>query len=78
MFLAEIEADVDFPDEDIDPKSQHEYACRILRQMSTDSDIGLLATYSSKSKNLPLAFESPLVGKPNVGKSSLIQCDFAT
>lgn len=66
--LAEIEADVDFPEEDIDPKSQQKMLSNI-EQISTTAQ-ALLATYSQNQK-ISSGFRIALVGKPNVGKSSL-------
>jgi tRNA modification GTPase len=66
--LAEIEADVDFPEEDIDPKTQLKMLSNIQEISKTTQ--GLLATYSQNQK-ISSGFRIALVGKPNVGKSSL-------
>lgn len=66
--LAEIEADVDFPDEDIDPKSQSKMIGQIVSM--SDQAKQLLATFNQNQK-IASGFRIALVGKPNVGKSSL-------
>ncbi len=66
--LAEIEADVDFPDERINPKSQD----KMINQIKTIAfeTKQLLATFNQNQK-IATGFRIALVGKPNVGKSSL-------
>lgn len=66
--LAEIEADVDFPEEKIDVQSQEKILQRILAlgQMAKQ----LLSTYQQNQK-IHSGYRVVLVGKPNVGKSSL-------
>ena len=66
--LAEIEADVDFPEEDIDPKTQAKLLSSIQKIQTTTHS--LLETYSQNQK-ISSGFRIALVGKPNVGKSSL-------
>lgn len=66
--LAEIEADVDFPEEDIDPKSQAHLLEKI--QTMVQKAKALLNTYGQNQK-IATGFRIALVGKPNVGKSSL-------
>ncbi|MEZ4846122.1 MAG: tRNA uridine-5-carboxymethylaminomethyl(34) synthesis GTPase MnmE [Bdellovibrionota bacterium] len=66
--LAEIEADVDFPEEDIDPKSQAKLLSSIQNISATTHS--LLSTYNQNQK-ISSGFRIALVGKPNVGKSSL-------
>jgi tRNA modification GTPase len=66
--LAEIEADVDFPDEEID----HESRKTLINQISTiqQTTAGILQTYQRNQK-IHSGYRVALVGKPNVGKSSL-------
>lgn len=66
--LAEIEADVDFPDEDIDPKVQTTMIGQI--ESMTKQTQALLSTFAQNQK-IASGFRIALVGKPNVGKSSL-------
>jgi tRNA modification GTPase len=66
--LAEIEANIDFPDEDIDPKSQMTMLSKIENMSLTAT--AMLATYAQNQK-ISSGFRIVLVGKPNVGKSSL-------
>ena len=66
--LAEIEADVDFPDEDIDPKSQSKMIGQI--ESMIDQSKQLLSTFAQNQK-IASGFRIALIGKPNVGKSSL-------
>lgn len=66
--LAEIEANIDFPEEDIDPKSQMTMLSNIEKMSQTATS--LLATYTQNQK-ISSGFRIALVGKPNVGKSSL-------
>ncbi len=66
--LAEIEANIDFPDEDIDPKSQMNMLSNIEKMSQTA--VSMLTTYTQNQK-IASGFRIALVGKPNVGKSSL-------
>lgn len=66
--LAEIEANIDFPDEDIEPKNQIRLLS-MIDQMLMESKF-LLETYNQNQK-IASGFRIALVGKPNVGKSSL-------
>jgi len=67
--LAEIEAQVDFPEEDIDP---------ILKNRLIDSTneliskiLALLSTYE-EGRIIKYGINTAIIGKPNVGKSSLL------
>lgn len=67
--LAEIEAQVDFPEEDIDPVLKEEIIGRIsnlIKQMDR-----LLVTYE-EGRILRYGVYTAILGKPNVGKSSLL------
>ncbi len=66
--LAEIEADVDFPEEKIDVQSQEKILQRIQSLEQTAKQ--LLSTYQQNQK-IHSGYRVVLVGKPNVGKSSL-------
>lgn len=67
--LAEIEAQVDFPEEDLDPVIKEEIAGRIsslIKQMER-----LISTYE-EGRILKHGVYTAILGKPNVGKSSLL------
>ncbi|MDE0634810.1 MAG: tRNA uridine-5-carboxymethylaminomethyl(34) synthesis GTPase MnmE [Candidatus Poribacteria bacterium] len=66
--LAEIEASIDFPDEDLDfmkvgPQLQ---AARVVQ-----SDLGQLLETASEGRLIKEGVNAAILGKPNVGKSSL-------
>ncbi|MGE5444713.1 MAG: tRNA uridine-5-carboxymethylaminomethyl(34) synthesis GTPase MnmE [Ignavibacteriales bacterium] len=67
--LAEIEAHVDFPEEDIDPFVREgiaQHLTRLVEEMDK-----LLATYE-KGRIIKHGVYTAILGKPNVGKSSLL------
>ena len=66
---AHLEAFIDFPEEDIDPKVG-EGLCKALREQST-LIAGLLAT-ADQGRILREGVRTVIFGKPNVGKSSLL------
>jgi tRNA modification GTPase len=67
--LAEIESQVDFPEEDIDPLVKKDL---ISRTESLITDIlSLLATYE-EGRIIKYGVITTILGKPNVGKSSLL------
>jgi len=67
--LAEVEAQVDFPEEDIDPIVK-EAMIKRTRELIERMD-GLLATYE-EGRILKHGVYTAILGKPNVGKSSLL------
>ncbi len=67
--LAEIEAQVDFPEEDIDPIVK-ERVIRHLQELTGEMD-KLLATYE-EGRIIKHGVYTAILGKPNVGKSSLL------
>lgn len=67
--LAEVEAQVDFPEEDIDPIVKNELTRRItglIRNLES-----LLSTYD-EGRIIKYGVKTAILGKPNVGKSSLL------
>lgn len=67
--LAEIESQVDFPEEDIDPLIKQD---TIIKTRSLISEIkDLIATYE-EGKIMKYGVATTILGKPNVGKSSLL------
>jgi tRNA modification GTPase len=67
--LAEVEAQVDFPEEDIDPIVK-DAMTRRLTDLTTNMD-HLLATYE-EGRIIKYGVYTAILGKPNVGKSSLL------
>lgn len=67
--LAVLEAHIDFPEEDIDPASQHQISLRIDDAYSRIDR--LIASFES-GRVLREGVSVLLVGKPNAGKSSLL------
>ncbi len=67
--LAEIEAHVDFPEEDIDQFVREEMIQRLARLVE-EMD-GLLSTYE-EGRIIKHGVYTAILGKPNVGKSSLL------
>ena len=67
--LAEIESQVDFPEEDIDPIRKDDI---VMRTEGLIDDISyLLATYD-EGRIIKYGVTTTILGKPNVGKSSLL------
>ncbi|GBD38931.1 tRNA modification GTPase MnmE [bacterium HR37] len=67
--LAEIEAQVDFPEEDIDPILKEEISRRIKTTLEELQK--LLSTYE-EGRIIKYGVYTAILGKPNVGKSSLL------
>lgn len=67
--LAEIESQVDFPEEDIDPIIKKDITTRTKGLISSIN--GLLSTYE-EGRILKYGVATTILGKPNVGKSSLL------
>lgn len=67
--LAQIEADIDFPDEDIEPESHRQVRDRLH---STSSALDHLLETAREGRLLREGVTVVLVGPPNVGKSSLM------
>ncbi len=66
---AYVEAFIDFPEEDIPERTQTELACE-LQALSSDMEV-LGATFS-QGKVYREGMRTAIIGKPNVGKSSLL------
>ena len=73
--LAEIEASIDFPDEDLD-------FMKVETQLQTaravQSDIMQLLTSASEGQIIKEGVNVAILGKPNVGKSSLFNALLTT
>ena len=68
-FLAEIEANIDFPEEDISPETIE----AIKRKMQTVLDeLNLILSTFDYGKIIKEGFKVLICGKPNAGKSSLL------
>jgi tRNA modification GTPase len=67
--LAEVEAQVDFPEEDIDPIVKEAMEKRITELIERMDE--LLATYE-EGRIIKYGVYTAILGKPNVGKSSLM------
>ena len=67
--LAHIEAHIDFPDEDISPTSRDQLTTDLTRIIA---DLKVLADTSNEGKLLRNGISIAILGRPNVGKSSLM------
>ena len=65
----QIEAHIDFPDEDIDPQNLHEFSDRLK---NLHHDLQSLKLAANEGAQLNRASNVVLIGEPNVGKSSLL------
>ena len=66
---AHVEASIDFPEEDIDPADARDMERRL--SVIADKLQSLISTYN-EGKLYRLGVKTTIVGKPNVGKSSLL------
>ena len=67
--LANLEARIDFPDQDVEPEDKKEILSQ-MNQVQRDLE-GLISTYE-EGKILQEGLNVVIIGKPNVGKSSLL------
>ena len=67
--IASVEAGIDFPEEDIETQSGGPLAREIV---ALAEDVALLQTSFAAGRILRDGFATAIVGKPNVGKSSLL------
>lgn len=67
--LAEVEAQVDFPEEDIDPIVKDSITARI---QDIIAGLGELIDSYDEGRILKYGVSTAIIGKPNVGKSSLL------
>lgn len=76
--LVQAEASLDFPEEDLDGLDEHNFAAQIL---SVKENIDRLLMSYSEGKMVQEGLTVTIVGRPNVGKSSLLnrllQCERA-
>lgn len=66
--LAEIEASIDFPDEDLDFMK---VGTQLQAARAVQSDLGQLLETASEGRLIKEGVNAAILGKPNVGKSSL-------
>ncbi|MBF0448053.1 MAG: tRNA uridine-5-carboxymethylaminomethyl(34) synthesis GTPase MnmE [Magnetococcales bacterium] len=66
--LAHLEATLDFADEDISPDDQKAIVSRLI---ASSEDLGKLVRGAMLGRQLAEGFQLAIVGRPNVGKSSL-------
>ena len=66
--LAEIEASIDFPDEDLDFMK---VSMQLQAAHAVQSDLGQLLETASEGRLIKEGINAAILGKPNVGKSSL-------
>ena len=66
---AHIEAAIDFPEENIDPADSRDMECRLAEAAGK---LQSLSTTYHEGKLYRLGVKTTIVGKPNVGKSSLL------
>ncbi len=69
QLTAYVEAYIDFPDEDIPERAQHELAHDLTALIN---DIATLARTFTQGKVYREGVRTAIIGKPNVGKSSLL------
>ncbi len=67
--LAQIDADIDFPEEDLEATSRDEVKNTLLSSLNTLK--GMLSTYRT-GRTLKSGVKVAIVGKPNAGKSSIL------
>ncbi len=67
--LAQVEAHIDFPDEDISPETGAALRGRIERSLT---EVGALLATAGQGKVLREGLRTVIFGAPNVGKSSLL------
>lgn len=67
--LAEVEAHVDFPDEDIDPIIQEGVIERLVKLID---EMNILLNTYEEGRIFKYGVYTAIIGKPNVGKSSLL------
>ena len=67
--LAHIEAHIDFPDEDIEPETLE----KLVDRLESSSDfMGELLRTANEGRILRRGIRTAIIGRPNVGKSSLL------
>ena len=69
--MSHFHAVLDYPDEDIDPIEAADIAASLSRSRSRDDLTQLLASYD-KGRFLTQGVPCAIVGRPNAGKSSLL------